>query len=99
VARDRGGELLTSPPSSLISLTTAWMRSEPGRIGETPRPSTAASRRPNSVDLTRQIGGAARQIRDLAADVGAVAQPAFETALYRIRKVSAVSPRSPIPVR
>ena len=26
-------------------------------------------------DLTREVGGAARQIRDLAADVGAVAQP------------------------
>ena len=26
-------------------------------------------------DLTRQVGGAARQIRNLAADVGTVAQP------------------------
>jgi len=66
---------LTSPPSSLISLTTAWMRSELAELAETTRPSTAASRRPELGDLTRQIGGAARQIRNLAADVGAVPQP------------------------
>nr|WP_244607519.1 hypothetical protein [Bradyrhizobium symbiodeficiens] len=39
---------LTNPPSSLISPTTDWIRSELVELDEAMRPSIAASRRPNS---------------------------------------------------
>src|SRR5213075_2797302 len=48
MAGDGGGELLDQHASSLISPTTAWMRSLPAEFADTTRPSTAASRRPNS---------------------------------------------------
>ena len=65
----------TSPPSSLISPTTVWMRSCAGRIGRHHAALDGGEPASEFGDLAREVGGAARQIGDLAADVGAVAQP------------------------
>ena len=90
---------LTSEPSSLSSAEIGAVAARAVSAALWPWPSMVASRRPSSADLAGQVGGAARQVGDLVAEVRAVAQPRRHCIVERHARSARRPPRWSIPRR